>query len=963
GKFTIWAENNHNNWKYDGVQVDTINVNIDKGSSFKIKGGVYFARGDKTYGNGFRGEVQAIFAGFELDAVAIFGNVNGYRYFYTDALVSFPKGIPAGPIGLYGFGGGCYYHMRQSIGNEVTSDFGRSTSGAVYIPDKSTLLGLKASVKFGLSVSEKAVNGEVEFGISFTEHGGVGQITLNGSAYFMTNSFGVSKEGIMKAAKSIMDKSGNTPQGVPPKKDAAIYGNISMLFDFPKKTFHSTFNIYLNVAGGVIAGVGDGGLAGWGVMHFEPGDWYVHIGTPDNPNGIQVMGMAEMTNYFMVGKSIPEMGDPPPQVLQGLAAGGLEYQGVTEKTALGDGSGFAMGAAFSFDTGEQQFLVFYGRFGLGLGFDIMLKNYGNQTCANFGENQIGIDGWYASGRAYAWVIAQIGIKVSLPFYSGQYTILDMQAAALLEAKAPNPFWMRGMVGGYYNILNGLVEGQCNFEFEVGEQCVVKTGTPFDNMDVIADITPFNDQNDVSVFTTPQVMFNLPVGKTIKFKDEYGNVKRYRVKMETFKFGATNGQNINGEIKWNSRKDVAVIKSKDILPGKQSLTVLVELGFEEYKNGGWRYLEEDGVIKSEMKTATFTTGKEPDHVPQENVASSYPGYRAFNYYKNESNGNFIDLKLGQPGLFNPGAEWVQKARLRPVNGGNAIYTTYSYDDANTQINLSIPGNIDNNTIYMLELVNIPKNKAAALDANVKIQSETSNFDADESGSNMTVNTQTASEARDELSEKVIYALPFRSSKYNTLQAKLNGMDCSDGILWELYPLVHSMTVRMSGERFDQYEVKNLQSGTAINCKLDLDNTLWYQTYIKPYVNLTDAELKAISGERFDPPFRATYIFQNLGVSTRNLTNTEIETGVTDDTDVVSGMKNYIAKYSCEYLYTLQGKAANTYINNPNRSAGIQKLLGAKFTPLKYGNYPVKVSYTLPNAQKHNSQTTYIIPLKN
>src|SRR5690606_7054683 len=84
---------------------------------------------------------------------------------------------------------------------------------------------------------------------------------------------------------------------------------------------------------------------------------------------------------------------------------------------------------------------------------------------------IGIDGWYANGQAYAFVTGKIGIRVNLRFYKGKYEILNIGAAAILQAKGPNPFWMKGHVGGRYRILGGLIKGRCNFEITVGKECV------------------------------------------------------------------------------------------------------------------------------------------------------------------------------------------------------------------------------------------------------------------------------------------------------------------------------------------------------------------------------------------------------------------------------------------------------------------------------------------------------------
>lgn len=104
----------------------------------------------------------------------------------------------------------------------------------------------------------------------------------------------------------------------------------------------------------------------------------------------------------------------------------------------------------------------------------------------------------------------------------------------MRAKAPNPFWMKGNVGGNYNILGGLVKGRCDFEFEIGEQCKIASSSPFEGMPVIAELKPNDKDEDVSVFTTPQVVFNMPVDEVIEFENENRETKKFRIKLRHFK---------------------------------------------------------------------------------------------------------------------------------------------------------------------------------------------------------------------------------------------------------------------------------------------------------------------------------------------------------------------------------------------------------------------------------------------
>ena len=201
------------------------------------------------------------------------------------------------------------------------------------------------------------------------------------------------------------------------------------------------------------------------------------------------------------------------------------------------------------------------------------------------------------------------------------------------------------------------------------------------------------------------------------------------------------------------------------------------------------------------------------------------------------------------------------------------------------------------------------------------------------------------------------MEFRTSNYNKFNQKLDALTYSNGISWELYPLVHSLTVNINGERFDNYEVINLNEKTMVLCDVLLSETDWYKNYIEPVIGLSPSNLTSVGAEKFRMPALGSYIFQSNG--TRRLTDDEATSGNISDILALSGMKNYIAKYTCEYMYLLKNKIANTYINRGIPSGQLATLFNADFTPLKYGNYPVNINYTLPGADKPNSEKKHII----
>ncbi|MGL5890037.1 MAG: hypothetical protein ACRC3B_09130, partial [Bacteroidia bacterium] len=110
----------------------------------------------------------------------------------------------------------------------------------------------------------------------------------------------------------------------------------------------------------------------------------------------------------------------------------------------------------------------YYLFAAGAGMDIMVLNYGsNAHCVN-STTPAGFKGWYAQGQIYAYLQGAVGARGN----NFDVVILNLSAAAILQAKLPNPNWVAGSMGVQYDILGGLISGTQNFSFELGSQCAI-----------------------------------------------------------------------------------------------------------------------------------------------------------------------------------------------------------------------------------------------------------------------------------------------------------------------------------------------------------------------------------------------------------------------------------------------------------------------------------------------------------
>src|SRR5690606_9796254 len=385
---------------------------------------------------------------------------------------------------------------------------------------------------------------EVFFEIAFFKGGGVRYIAFGGNGTLITPGLDTKVEKLASNAEKMASVVGDSdaPEGNMQGGDThsldAIFGPASEIkaalaarvfieYDFENTTLHGNFEVFINVAGGVIRGIGKNNRAGWAVLHFAPHEWYIYVGTPDDRIGISVgVGSirAEATSYFMVGTKILGRPPPPPEVSRIL--GGMDLDYMKDLNAIGTGAGFAFGAALSISTGDLTFLMFYARLDAGAGFDIMIKDYGDTRCEGKNE-RIGINGWYANGQAYAYFEGRIGIRIKVFGFSKKIPILSIGAAAVLQAKLPNPFWMRGVVGGYFSVLGGAVRGECKFQVTIGNECKIirDANAVLDDIKIIADLTPANKETHVNVFTSPQALFSLPVEKTFEIYDEVTRTKR------------------------------------------------------------------------------------------------------------------------------------------------------------------------------------------------------------------------------------------------------------------------------------------------------------------------------------------------------------------------------------------------------------------------------------------------------
>jgi hypothetical protein len=926
-------------WNFHKVALTSVRINIKKPKVIDLAGEIRFYDEDGVYGEGFRGNVKGKIQTINVQAEVLFGKTETFRYWYADALVQLKEGIPVVPgvLSSFGFGGGYYSKMKQSA-SPVSGTLGRSPSGITYVPDENAL-GIRAIVLIGTPRPE-AMAGDVALEVSINRHGGINSVTFTGNANFMSAA-SLGKEQIKQLASAavagkLTEKLGSLSRG-------QVYGSVKLHFDNVNDVFHGNLEVYVNVAGGIVRGVSEGNKAGWAVLHFEKNDWYVHIGTPDQPLGLEVARIFKSKSYFMLGKNLPGSPPPPQQVSEILGNINLDY--MRDMNALESGMGIAFGLHFLVDTGDLRFLMFYGRFSAGTGLDFMLKDYGNDYHCAGSSGPMGINGWYANGQAYAFVMGKVGIKVNLRFYKGTYDILSIGAAAILQAKGPNPFWMKGTVGGYYRILGGLVKGKCTFEVTVGKDCKpVGEQNLLEEVNMIAQISPANASSGVNVFNTPQVAFNIPVGEVFEISDLENKKHVFRAVLDEF-LVSYSGQPLAGAVVWNTEKDVVIFDAADVLPAQKKLKAFAKLSFEEKLNGVWTKVKFNGKGVEETAETTFETGKAPDFIPESNIRLSYPLQDQRNFHPKEYAHGFIQLREGQPYLFNPGSEWIQKVRMTEISSGQLLDTELSYNIKTRTVTFNIPDGFENSKMYWLQIVNIPKHESG-IDENVQRISREINIDRSAGTASLT--TKSLKGELDRLEIKPLYTSRFRTSKYNTFKEKMEHITVEPCIRNTVGMNIFQLTSRLNGDEFfEEGEISRTPyHGPLVAMEAITYGNEWYEHFTYPLVYEGYPLFGWMKSGRENieevgvPPLRDIVIHTSAADQARNA-----------DLTARSFTDEYLAynlgqSVAADFRY-IQRHAVNYVADDPSRiSPRLEALVTRPLPHIRYGQYRIKLLYVIP-----------------
>ncbi len=595
------------------------------------------------WGSGFRGSAKLTLTGLKkigeagITAIAQFGSIEegegSFKYFMVDAVLQAGNGFPIAPgLDCKAIGAGVSYHMTRTGDEPVTSReitepspmLGASLTGFNYVVDKATGLGIRAMMSVASQGSDELFNANLSLAIELNAKaagGGVKNITLDGDGRLMAP---------MNIALPVTDK-----VQIVANMNVAVVAYVAIKYDFQSQVLHGSLEVYMNAGNGAIAGVGDNNRAGMAEIHFAPGKWYINVGKPSSRIGLKltIPGMkqplVQAQSYLCAGTGIEPMPPLPAYVQQLTGAGNF----LANESRRASGQGFAFGTSLEVNTGKITYLLFYGQIQAGLGVDVMLQKYGGLSCGSGGE--IGINGWYASGQAYAYLNADIGLK----FRQKEFAILNVGAAAVLQAKLPNPFWARGVVAGKFAIMGGLIKGNCRFKFTIGQECGSGSDPVTEKIQLINALTPENNTANVDIAAVPEATFLVSMNKSFNTYDDDGNTKEYTAYIERVRLTDSIGNDMGGRYRIVDNGTRMTYQMDQFLPQDTRFNFTVSVALKHNNQ----------ITDREERTVTFRTGSAPLFIPAANVAATYPINGMRNLYRNEYGEGFVKLQKAQPNL--------------------------------------------------------------------------------------------------------------------------------------------------------------------------------------------------------------------------------------------------------------------------------------------------------------------------
>ena len=618
------AIGNHERWSYESLDVARIEIRASC-SAWGLEGGMEYYEEDDEYGSGFSGLVSVWFAGLRPSgmgggfmAAGRFGSKAGisgdrYRYYYVDVRASWADGLPLGTLKLEEIGGGISRRVSvQTLGG----------AGVRCVPDEQAGTRISAVVAVASPGGRQAMRIRGTFEIAITTAGGIDSIRITGEARML----------------------GSRPTGGLGETGGGIEVRVEMLYDGEglERGYSASAEVFMNLASGRLVGAVDHPMgwqyyAGGLEMMFGGGTWYVHVGRPEEPLGIEALFgevRPKLAAYMAVGMELPLM--PPVPVQLGVGNSGAWGR---DEVLAGCGAGLVFGASLNVNTDRKRKNPFYYELGVGLGFDMMLQNYGTAVCANHDDESIGINGWYASGQAWAYLQGVVGITLNLPFAQGDFDIIHASLAAVLQIKGPNPFWAAANLRGMYRLLGGAAKGSFNIRVELGQSCILAedASNPIASLQLIETTAPIDGSTACAVNQEIKAVTTLPFNIPQRIQEHTYKLIPIHAAIQK----QTTGEVINVHIQYEA--DTLRLLPFAHLDGLSTYQFSIQVALLQQNEQGW-FVD---TVNIENRVIQFTTSEALDHIPIDNIHYAWPLPGQNSFYIAEFPEAYVQLLQAQP----------------------------------------------------------------------------------------------------------------------------------------------------------------------------------------------------------------------------------------------------------------------------------------------------------------------------
>jgi hypothetical protein len=948
-------------WVLEESEIERLGIESNIGV-LKIKGYAnFFGSGKEGYRTGFQGKFGVGLGNaskFRIDASGMFSSDGNRKFWYMDAMYTPEAHGEAPELGAFHIqrlAGGFAYNMEPTNRHDLKTAIYNQLSkfDSEEIADNEKLLPNPTGLNY--SPTEK---GSIS---AFMEIAGspgskkVQSIYVQGGLELQIDEdFGLSYLGI-KGAVYIMPKP-SEKNGEPTGSGGMAY----IAYDFRSKELHAEFGVTLSTPGIGAANI-------YTVLHFGPTDWWVYLGTPENRISMSIGAFGGVTSYLMVGTRLEPF--PPPKISLVDDWGNPSSKTFTRGGVDTETGGIAFGGAIYYVKEIPPFAIFYANLTLSAGFDIAFRDLRGIRCEGF-DGEPGMHGWYASGQAWAGVYGSVGIDIG----RFRMDIFSIAAGVVLTADMPNPTWMQGYIYGKYRVLGGIISGEVSYKLVLGEKCVPIDKVNGPDINIVKTIQPSENDREVDVFEMPQVLFELPIGVAIPVSEGKSS-RKFKIAFDYIKLLNSNTE-IDGELIWNSEKDLVAFKPVDILPPETKITLKVKAHWQEYKDGAFVNLMDGGKVAAEEKEVLFTTGPAPDYLPKNNVVYSYPQDGQYNLYRSELNQGYIKMDRPQEYLWKSsfnGSNVNFEVFFVPTPMGDTLKTPLNIDIKNARLSFDIPDKLQLENAYKFSIWRVAENAKINLDANIS----TSEVQAgDGERNNMVIQNKSLNGALYNADSKELYASYFRVSKYETFTKKMQSVPSIDAVRslskYDEYRLLGIML--NLDETFDGFELEKQgeipQMISAHSVPKDaLPNAHWIKSTLSPFL---------YDNYPFKNDYNAGFTIENRDVTVngllplRNFRNQYYSGDLMADTyamqdgsietQALSNIFWYdVSYYAYKDYKELRAKMSDAFKNVANERvpSEIRAIYMGGFRPIVAGKYDVLFEYRPPGMSEPTSKA--VLPI--